>query len=278
MAGKRHARVAKADTSLGSLAGPNPDCSDDFNRFAAGNPRVVEWTGKHEHIRRQYCSTCGHRFSERQGSLLEAAKLRATVVRIVKYLGHGCSIEATADTSEVDTRSVERIPERARHRAGLPSPAGGEAGTATRGVPARRAARPGQSDPAGKGGEVQRRFGLVAHVAAWVAPGSCGLGRCQSVSDRPAHRAADAGDGRATGRLGRLVWGRGAAGTAGAAGRRPPALRRNQSHNCRKSVKVTPEQKEATRRLKAEDEKVAAIARAIGVARPTIYSAIDGQT
>jgi len=55
-------------------------------------------------------------------------------------------------------------------------------------------------------------------------------------------------------------------------------LRRNQSYSCRKSVKVTPEQKEATRRPKAEDEKVATIARAIGLARPTIYSVIDGQT
>jgi transposase-like protein len=117
MAGKRHARAAKADPSLGGLACPNPDCSD-FNRFAVGNLSVVEWTGKHKQIRRLYCSTCGHRFSERRGSLLEAAKLpEATVVRIVKCLGHGCSIEATADICEVDTRTVERLLERAGRRA-----------------------------------------------------------------------------------------------------------------------------------------------------------------
>ena len=117
MAGKHRARAAQADPAPGDLACPNPDCSD-FNRFGLGNLSVVEWTGKHKQIRRLYCSTCGHRFSERRGSVLEATKLpEATIVRIIKCLGHGCSIEATADICEVDTRSVQRILERAGRRA-----------------------------------------------------------------------------------------------------------------------------------------------------------------
>jgi transposase-like protein len=104
----------------GSLAGfacPNPDCSH-FNRFAAGNLSVVERTGKHKDIRRPYCSACKRRFTERQGTLLRSCKLpEETVVRIVKCLGHGCSVEATADICDVDPRTVDRILERAGRRA-----------------------------------------------------------------------------------------------------------------------------------------------------------------
>ena len=103
--------------SLAASACPDPDCSH-FNRFDAGNLSVVEWTGKHKDIRRLYCATCGHRFSERRGSLLEGAKLpEATVVRIVKCLGHGCSIAATADICDVDPRTVDRLLEQAGRRA-----------------------------------------------------------------------------------------------------------------------------------------------------------------
>src|SRR5262252_5224276 len=106
--------------SLGSLAAfacPKPDCSH-FNRFGAGNLSVVEWTGKHRDIRRLYCSACKRRFTERQGTLLRYSKLpEETVIRIVKCLGHGCSIEATADICEVDPRTVDRLLERAGRRA-----------------------------------------------------------------------------------------------------------------------------------------------------------------
>jgi hypothetical protein len=40
-----------------------------------------------------------------------------TVVRIVKCLGHGCSIEATADICEVDPRTVELLLDKAGRRA-----------------------------------------------------------------------------------------------------------------------------------------------------------------
>ena len=43
-----------------------------------------------------------------------------------------------------------------------------------------------------------------------------------------------------------------------------------------KRIKVTPEQEETIRRLKAEGGKVAAIARVVGLSRPTVYSVIGG--
>jgi DNA invertase Pin-like site-specific DNA recombinase len=43
-----------------------------------------------------------------------------------------------------------------------------------------------------------------------------------------------------------------------------------------KRLKVTPEQETAVRRLKAEGTKVAAIARATGLSRPTVYSVLKG--
>lgn len=100
---------AGQDASLARFACPNPDCCD-FNRCDAGNLSVCEWTGKHQHIRRLYCASCGGRFSERKGTLLFYRKLpEPALVRIVKCLGHGCSLEATADICEVDPRTVEEV-------------------------------------------------------------------------------------------------------------------------------------------------------------------------
>jgi transposase-like protein len=105
------------DDDLSRFACPNEDCSD-FNRFAAGNLSVCERTGKDHRIRRLYCKSCGHRFSERQGSLMAKSKLpEETVVRMVKCLGYGCSVEATADICEVDPRSVELLLSKAGPRA-----------------------------------------------------------------------------------------------------------------------------------------------------------------
>jgi transposase-like protein len=102
---------------LSFFACPNSDCAD-FNRFNAGNLSIAEWMGKDKAIRRLYCKTCGARFSERQGSLMQDTKLsQEVVVRIIKCLGHGCSVEATADICEVDTRSVQRLLENSGKRA-----------------------------------------------------------------------------------------------------------------------------------------------------------------
>jgi LacI family transcriptional regulator len=106
-----------ASLALSIFACPNGDCAH-FNCFDCGNLSVAEWMGKDKTIRRLYCKTCGTRFSERQGSLMQYTKLPTTdVVRIVKCLGHGCSVEATADICEVDTRTVQRLLEKAGKRA-----------------------------------------------------------------------------------------------------------------------------------------------------------------
>ncbi len=108
---------AAVDDDLSRFACPNEDCGD-FNRFAAGNLSVCERMGKGRRIRRLYCRSCGHRFSERQGSLMAKSKLpEETVVRIVKCLAYGCSVEATADICEVDPRSVALLLSKAGPRA-----------------------------------------------------------------------------------------------------------------------------------------------------------------
>ena len=99
------------------FACPNPDCAA-FNKFGEDNLSVCERMGKDKGIRRLYCNVCQRRFSERQGSLMEYSKLpQPAVVRIIKCLGHGCSMEATADICEVDTRTIQRLLERAGKRA-----------------------------------------------------------------------------------------------------------------------------------------------------------------
>jgi transposase-like protein len=111
------ARIALPRDDLSGFACPNEDCCD-FNRFAAGNLSVCERTGKDRRIRRLYCKSCGRRFSERQGSLMAKSKLpEDTVVRIVKCLGYGCSVEAAADICEVDPRTVELLLLKAGSRA-----------------------------------------------------------------------------------------------------------------------------------------------------------------
>jgi transposase-like protein len=114
---KQHKEQYDSNPPLAFFACPNSDCAD-FNKFDAGNLSVAEWMGKDKAIRRLYCKTCGARFSERQGSLMEDTKLSHTdVVRIIKCLSHGCSVEAAADICEVDTRSVQRLSEKAGKRA-----------------------------------------------------------------------------------------------------------------------------------------------------------------
>ncbi len=116
---KRHKNHNLEETNLplSFFACPNGDCAD-FNHFDANNLSIAEWMGKDKAIRRLYCKTCGTRFSERQGSLMQYTKLpQADVVRIVKCLSHGCSVEATADICEVDARTVQRFLEKAGKRA-----------------------------------------------------------------------------------------------------------------------------------------------------------------
>lgn len=105
------------EMALELFACPNGECPL-FNRFGAGNLSVVERMGKNKAIRRLYCNHCQHRFSERQGSLMQYSKLpQETVVRVIKCLTYGCSLEATADICELDPRSVARLLERGGSRA-----------------------------------------------------------------------------------------------------------------------------------------------------------------
>lgn len=63
-----------ASLPLSFFACPNGECAD-FNRFNSGNLSVAERMGKDKAIRRLYCKTCGTRFSEREGSLMQSTKL-----------------------------------------------------------------------------------------------------------------------------------------------------------------------------------------------------------
>jgi transposase-like protein len=109
--------VVRDELPLEDLACPNGECAM-FNCFGAGNLSVAERMGKGKAIRRLYCNCCGHRFSERQGSLMRYTHLPAdTVERVVKCLTYGNSIEATADICGIDPRSVSRILERGGQRA-----------------------------------------------------------------------------------------------------------------------------------------------------------------
>jgi transposase-like protein len=171
---------AAAPRPLELFACPNPDCSL-FNRFAAGNLSVCEWTGKHQHIRRLYCNHCGQRFSERKGTLLRYSKLpQPAVVRILKCLGHGCSVEAAADICDVDPRTVERLLQAAGRRAEdfhrlqldrLEQPPQAvqldelHARVSQPGRAATEAAGPK------KGGAAPVPTGLLGRVAAWVGSG-----------------------------------------------------------------------------------------------------------
>jgi DNA invertase Pin-like site-specific DNA recombinase len=65
---------------------------------------------------------------------------------------------------------------------------------------------------------------------------------------------------------------------AGQAVARAKGVRFGRPEGIGKRIKVTPEQEATIRRLKAEGTKVAAIARAVGLSRPTIYSVLDRTT
>ena len=110
-------RATNPSDDLSLFACPN-ECCDQFNCFGVGNLRVCERMGRDKHIRRLYCNRCGHRFSERQGTLMAHSKLaEETVARIIKCLVHGCSLEATADICEVDPRTVDLLLQKAGRRA-----------------------------------------------------------------------------------------------------------------------------------------------------------------
>jgi transposase-like protein len=167
---KRSPQPVPADTTLAGFSCPNPDCAH-FNLRAAGNLSVAGRGGKGQAIRRLYCHSCGRRFSERQGTLLEDTKLPLeTVVRIVKCLAHGCSVEATADICEVDARSVQRLLSRAGPRADDFHRLQSDRIEQVAAVQLDELHGRVSPTPAKKGGPAPRR-GLLGGVAVWVARG-----------------------------------------------------------------------------------------------------------
>ncbi len=165
----------RQDPALAMFACPNPDC-DAFNRFATGNLSVCERMGKDKSIRRLYCSHCQHRFSERQGSLMQYTKLPEQVVaRVIKCLGYGCTMEATADICEVDARTVARMLAKAGRRAEdfhrlqlekLDKPL-----EAVQLDELHGRVYKSPTDKEGKKGANGGRAGLLGRVAAWVGHG-----------------------------------------------------------------------------------------------------------
>jgi hypothetical protein len=96
------------------------------------------------------------------------------VVRLIKCLTHGCSIEAAADICDVDPRTVERLLEVAGrraedfHRLQLDRLAQPPEAVQLDELHARVAAAAVKKGGAGGPGRGHRR----GRIAAWVAPGS----------------------------------------------------------------------------------------------------------
>jgi IS1 family transposase len=88
---------------------PNQACTD-FNHTGRGNIRHRSWTGKHKDIERLSCTTCGHEFSEREGTLMARSKLpEATVEQLLKCQRWGVCDVGTADICGVDIKTVHRF-------------------------------------------------------------------------------------------------------------------------------------------------------------------------
>jgi hypothetical protein len=79
------------------------------------------WTGKGKAIERLRCTPCGHEFSERRGTLMEASKLPAErVEQLLKCQRWGVCDARTADICGVDIKPVHRFQQVAAERAQTP--------------------------------------------------------------------------------------------------------------------------------------------------------------
>ncbi len=105
------------DDQYSRFSCPNQACPD-FNQTGQGTLRHRSWTGKYKHIERLYCTTCGHEFSEREGTLMAYSKVpEATVCQLLKCQRWGVCDEGTADICEVDIKTVHRFQRVASTRA-----------------------------------------------------------------------------------------------------------------------------------------------------------------
>lgn len=86
----------------------NPKCRDGGVR-GRGNLSFCGWSGQGKRIRMVWCRTCGARFSERKGTVLEEARLRVEkVIAILAHLREGCGTRATSRLVGVDKNTVTR--------------------------------------------------------------------------------------------------------------------------------------------------------------------------
>jgi hypothetical protein len=98
---------------------PNPQCRW-FNRPGTGTIAHRAWTGKHKHIERLRCTSCGQEFSERTGTLMARSKLpEETVERLLKCQRWGVCDDGTADICGVALKTVHRFQQMAARRAKL---------------------------------------------------------------------------------------------------------------------------------------------------------------
>jgi hypothetical protein len=89
---------ARKKEDVAQFACPNLACSYHGKRPAEGGRLWVDqWMGKEKNIRLLRCGYCRQTFSERQGTVLEEARLPAAEVeKIVAPLQEGCGIRRTA--------------------------------------------------------------------------------------------------------------------------------------------------------------------------------------
>ena len=86
----------------------NPKCIDAGVR-GKGNLLLHGWSGRKHEIRCLRCMTCGHRFSERKGTVLERSHLPVErIVAVMDHLRDGCGIRGTGRLTKVSTNTVMR--------------------------------------------------------------------------------------------------------------------------------------------------------------------------
>ena len=86
----------------------NKTCAD-YGLRGKGNLSFRGWSGKGRRIRMLCCHTCGARFSERKGTVLEEARLPPqTALALLEHLREGTGTRATARLLRVSKDTVTR--------------------------------------------------------------------------------------------------------------------------------------------------------------------------
>lgn len=88
-------------------------CQNDrcvaFGAYGAGNLYIRGRIGKHKQIRLLGCRTCGHRFSERKGTVFYRAHTPPEkIVAILEHVQEGCGMRQTGRLEKVKEDTVIR--------------------------------------------------------------------------------------------------------------------------------------------------------------------------